>query len=635
MGTMDSKSVVEKKEQKSQYLDIRDICSINGSAKFDPNTNITTLTEAINSQAGAIAGKTAFDMRHDFTLVADIYLGSKGSGADGIAIAFHRGSIGFIGSMGGGLGILGAPNGIGFEIDTYWKASSDETGDSFGHGQMNGTHAGFVSTNRNTSYLTALAPMQRIPAPNSKWRILTINWDARNNKLTARLQEKNNDDTTRSASPRYQTWELLNPAFDLNQKYTFVIGSATGAANNKHQIGVTLFEAYFTKPTIEANPVDIEIGTAFDPLNYEPIGLKATDEIDGDITDKITVEFNNVDTSKPGAYRVTYKVLNSYEESDEKTIEVVVYTKPTIAAHNVAIKKDLAFDPLNYEPIELKATDPIDGDITDKITIESNNVDTSKPGKYHVTYKVLNSYEKSDEKTIEVTVYTKPTIEAYDVDIEIGTAFDPLNYEPIGLKATDPIDGDITDKVTVESNNVDTSKPGEYHVTYKVLNSYEESDEKTIIVMVPVIDDGWENGDPKGWKFFSGESIILEEDEENALNGKWVFFSDKHVAIYKQVELENNISYQITVYVKPEDEGTVAHHIVKVSLKPDSASGESQEILNTRLLGAEQIQKGYRKLTSNPFIPTKIEPYKKPIIVIENFLAGWIGGIKIIVEPTK
>ncbi|HHK5565804.1 lectin-like domain-containing protein [Bacillus thuringiensis] len=632
---MNSKSIIEKGVQENQYIDIRNICSINGTAKFDPNTNVTTLTEAINSQAGAIAGKTALDMRRDFTLVADIYLGSNSSGADGIAIAFHRGSIGFIGTMGGGLGILGAPNGIGFEIDTYWKATSDETGDSFGHGQMNGAHAGFVSTNRNASYLTALAPMQKIPAPNNKWRVLTINWDARNNKLTARLQEKSNDASTSTPSPSYQTWELLNPSFDLNQKYTFIIGSATGAANNKHQIGVTLFEAYFTKPTIEANPVDIELGTAFNPLNYEPIGLKATDEVDGDITKDITVEFNDVDTSKPGAYRVTYKVVNSYGESDEKTIEVVVYTKPTITAHDIAIKKDLAFDPLNYEPIGLKATDPIDGDITDKIAVKFNNVDTSKPGKYHVTYKVINSYEKIDEKTIEVTVYTKPSIVAHDVEIKKDTAFDPLNYEPIGLKATDPIDGDITDKITVESNDVDTSIPGAYSVKYKVVNNYEESDEKTIAVTVPVIDDGWENGDPTGWKFFSGETITLEEDEENALNGKWVFYADKHVAIYKQVELKNNIPYQITVYVKPEDEGTVAHHIVKVSFKSDSAGPESEEVINERLIDAEQIQKGYRKLTSIPFTPTTIVPNKKPVIIVENFLPGWIGGVRIIVEPTK
>ncbi|WP_017154368.1 lectin-like domain-containing protein [Bacillus bingmayongensis] len=471
---MNSKSIIEKEVQENQYIDIRNICSINGSAKFDPNTNITTLTEAINSQAGAIAGKTALDMRRDFTLVADIYLGSKSNGADGIAIAFHRGAIGFVGTIGGGLGILGAPNGIGFEIDTYWNTEADEKGDAFGHGQMNGPHAGFVSTDRNRNYLTALAPMQNIPAPNGKWRTLTINWDARNNILTAWLQEKNNDDPTRSTTPRYQTWELMNPTFDLSQKYTFVIGSATGAANNKHQIGISKFDAHFTKPTIVAHDVDIKIGTAFDPLNYEPIGLKATDEVDGDITDKI---------------------------------------------------------------------------------------------KY--------------------------------------------------------------------TSNVDTSKPGKYQVIYTVENSFGESDTKPITVTVPVMDDGWEDGEPKGWKFFSGETITLKEDEENALNGKWVFYADKHVAIYKQVEFKNNTPYQISVYVKPEDEEAVAHHIVKVSFKSDSAGQESEEILNERLIDAEQIQKGYRKLTSIPFTPTTIVPNKKPVIIVENFLPGWIGGVRIIVEPTK
>ncbi|PEI42383.1 DUF5011 domain-containing protein, partial [Bacillus pseudomycoides] len=183
--------------------------------------------------------------------------------------------------------------------------------------------------------------------------------------------------------------------------------------------------------------------------------------------------------------------------------------------------------------------------------------------------------------------------------------------------------------------NVDTSKPGAYSVRYKVVNNYEESDEKTIAVTVPVIDDEWENGDPTGWKFFSGETITLEEDEENALNGKWVFYADKHVAIYKQVELKNNTPYQITVYVKPEDEETVAHHIVKVSFKSDSAGQESEEIINERLIDAEQIQKGYRKLTSIPFTPTTIVPNKKPVIIVENFLPGWIGGVRIIVEPTK
>ncbi|WP_255262517.1 hypothetical protein [Bacillus pseudomycoides] len=148
------------------------------------------------------------------------------------------------------------------------------------------------------------------------------------------------------------------------------------------------------------------------------------------------------------------------------------------------------------------------------------------------------------------------------------------------------------------------------------------------------VDDGWKNGESQGWKFYSGMSIELKEDEENALNEKWVFYSNYHTKIYKPVELENNTTYQITIYVKPKDEETESHHIVKVSFKSSVADYESEEILNQTLINGEQIEKGYRKLTSS-FTPATIEPNKKPVIIVENFLAGWIGGVKIVVEPTN
>ncbi|TPF18419.1 lectin-like domain-containing protein [Priestia megaterium] len=456
------------KTQGSQYLDIQSICSFNGSTTFDPSKNIVTLTEAINSQAGAVVGKTALDMKHDFTFIADIYIGDKQNGADGIAIAFHKGSIGFIGEHGGGLGILAAPEGIGFEIDTYWDADADEKGDTFNHGTINGPHAGFVQTNMDIQYLKAMTDMQRITPPNDTWRTLAISWKSSNATLSATLSEEGSD------SPA-QTWTLNNAGFDLDNKYTFLIGSSTGGYNNKHQIGIKKFEAFFTKPKLEAHSIEVSSHTSFNPLTHEEIGLKATDLVDGDITDKITVEENDVDTTKAGIYKVTYKVVNSYGESDETTITVTV----------------------------------------------------------------------------------------------------------------------------------------------------------------PVVDDAWEDGNPSGWKFFSGDSITLEENQDVALVGNWVFYSDRHVAIYKPLVLEETQQYRMTVCVKPEDEGTIPFHNVKVSLKSDPSSADSFEVLNTRLASGESIEKGYLKLVSEAFTPSVLSTNKSPIIIIENFLAGWIGLIKITLEPTK
>ncbi|MGC7134897.1 immunoglobulin-like domain-containing protein, partial [Listeria ivanovii] len=58
--------------------------------------------------------------------------------------------------------------------------------------------------------------------------------------------------------------------------------------------------------------------------------------------------------------------------------------------------------------------------------IIKNEVDNTTPGKYEVTYKVTNSVNESTTKTIEVTVLSKPVIEAKNHTIYVGDEFDPM-----------------------------------------------------------------------------------------------------------------------------------------------------------------------------------------------------------------
>ena len=85
-----------------------------------------------------------------------------------------------------------------------------------------------------------------------------------------------------------------------------------------------------------------------------------------------------------------------------------------------------------------------------------------------------------------------PTINASDKTLTVGDTFNPLD----GVTASDKEDGDITEKVEVFSNDVDTSKAGTYAVIYKVTDSKGASSTKTITVTVkgkdtqkPTIDD--------------------------------------------------------------------------------------------------------------------------------------------------
>lgn len=76
-------------------------------------------------------------------------------------------------------------------------------------------------------------------------------------------------------------------------------------------------------PVINATDKTLTVGDTFDPK----ADVTATDEEDGNLTDKIEILKNTVDSSKPGVYEVTYKVTDSKGASCTKTIKVTVKEK--------------------------------------------------------------------------------------------------------------------------------------------------------------------------------------------------------------------------------------------------------------------------------------------------------------------
>lgn len=302
------------KEDKNSDFDLKDLFSLNGHAQ-QIGRQTARLTEARHRQAGTITGIKSIDMNHDFELDVDVFLGNDSEGADGIGIAFHQSGIGAIGANGGGLGIAGLKNGIGFELDTFTNASSDRD-PSFGHNHMFIPHAGFVSTDQSSEYLTALAPVRPIERPHvgSTFKNLRIRWNSATNTFTANYEGN--------------TWTLNDANVNKNERYFFTVGAATGAHTNVHEIRINHFDAMFEAPELFANDIEINQYDEFDPFDSR-IGLKAVDRVDGDITNQITVDENNVDTSVPGNYTVTYRVQNSSNEVTRKTINVKVNIRET------------------------------------------------------------------------------------------------------------------------------------------------------------------------------------------------------------------------------------------------------------------------------------------------------------------
>ena len=165
-------------------------------------------------------------------------------------------------------------------------------------------------------------------------------------------------------------------------------------------------------PVIEATDKTIEVGDTFDPK----ADVTATDEEDGDLTDKIKILNNEVDMTKPGKYEVTYKVTDNGGASYVKTIKVTVNPKmepinaaPIIKAEDKTLTVGDTFDP--KAGVTAK-----DADLTDKIEVVKNNVDTKKAGEYEVAYKVTDSDGATRTKTIKVTVKEKAPAPSTDKD---------------------------------------------------------------------------------------------------------------------------------------------------------------------------------------------------------------------------
>ena len=291
-------------------------------------------------------------------------------------------------------------------------------------------------------------------------------------------------------------------------------------------------------PVIEAKDVEIKEEDTFD----EKSGLiKATDKEDKDLTSKVTVKENTVNAKKAGVYKVVYEVKDSKGAAVTKEIKVTVkaVVKPTLLNEVPVIEaKDVEIeqgDNFNEKSGLISATDKEDKDLTSKVTVKENTVNSKEAGVYKVVYEVKDSNGATVTKEIKVTVNAKnevPVIEAKDVEIKEGDAFD----EKAGLiSATDKEDKDLTSKVTVKENTVNAKKAGVYKVVYEVKDSKGAIVTKEIKVTVKA-------------KTPNGPIVINSESEfYNALKEGLERFDDK---IILKVTNYNSKTYDLNIINK-------------------------------------------------------------------------------------
>ncbi|MBC2170891.1 immunoglobulin-like domain-containing protein [Listeria booriae] len=264
---------------------------------------------------------------------------------------------------------------------------------------------------------------------------------------------------------------------DTNTVGTYhVTYSVTDSDGNTTTKTITVTITSNDAPTFTTSDVYLKVGDKFNPY----AGITASDTEDGDLTDRIDIESSDVDMTQAGTYAVEYSVTDSDNNTTKITRHVYVRTndKPVIHASDQTFKAGASFDPL----AGMSASDTEDGDITANVTITANDVDANQAGTYHVTYSVTDSDDNTTTKTVTITVLTneKPVITAPDITQKAHRSVDPM----AGVTASDLEDGDLTANIKIIANDINIDVPGEYHVTYSVLDSDGNETEKTITVTI-------------------------------------------------------------------------------------------------------------------------------------------------------
>ncbi|MGM0113186.1 immunoglobulin-like domain-containing protein [Enterococcus sp. DIV0187] len=249
-----------------------------------------------------------------------------------------------------------------------------------------------------------------------------------------------------------------------------------------------------THPAINILPTQsIRKGSSFDPKQ----GVSASDKTDGDLTSQITVT-GTVDTNTVGEYLLTYSVTNSQGNTATQSA-IIRVIEDNIGMYDLEIadfslpKGSDYIQAIRERVVVRKPDGSIVPTATANIVVAGHH-STDKPGKLAVEISVLSEYNTITKKVVNITILdTNDTIRLdvqASLSLEVGQAFDPYSFAQAHVLNALGKEDALTKAsaaggvgVWAEST-VDTTKAGNYKVTYTALAASGATTTKTMDVTV-------------------------------------------------------------------------------------------------------------------------------------------------------
>ena len=182
-------------------------------------------------------------------------------------------------------------------------------------------------------------------------------------------------------------------------------------------------------PVIHSNKIVVPYGTKLNASDFE-----ITDNRDNlDIMD-VSIKSESYEAKLLGTYSVTVSVTDTFKNTTHKEVEVQVIDNeaPVIAAREdggyiIDVEANGSNNLLDY----VKATDNVDGDVSDFITFEGG-IDTTVIGEQKVVASVEDNAGNKTKKTLSFNIKDSIapvlTQKTQSFDVNYGDTFNPADY---------------------------------------------------------------------------------------------------------------------------------------------------------------------------------------------------------------
>lgn len=239
------------------------------------------------------------------------------------------------------------------------------------------------------------------------------------------------------------------------------------------------------KPVLSSGQVDF-VSNYDNPATVSEIKskIKAYDDVDGEITNKIVVKSNNyydesknIDNRKViGKHPIVFSVTDTAGNEATMTVYVVVVdvTAPVITGPaSIEARTDVLLT--NQQIIDkFTATDNVDGNVKGDIVIAQNSYSANygKPGNYSVVLEVTDNAGVTGTFTTTIVVKDKlaPVFSGPTLINKSQSQVLTISQIKSQLTATDNVDGNVSANIEVKTDNYTGfgHKVGSYTIVFKV-----------------------------------------------------------------------------------------------------------------------------------------------------------------------